>query len=113
MKRNAVLLFALLCMTAQGTWAQGWGTFAGRPSCTPYLHEAAMSRGEAPRRSVYDPIQTWDATRTYRQLVVLVEFADASFSCENPRERYGRRLSGRPSTRGLYIHNGTACLNDK
>ena len=90
MKEKALLLFALLCMTAQGMGAQERGTFAGRPSCTPYLHEAAMSRGEAPRRSVYNPIQTWDATRTYRQLVVLVEFADASFSCENPRERYDR-----------------------
>lgn len=30
----------------------------------------------------------WNAMRVYRQLVVLVEFADCSFSCEDPRGTY-------------------------
>ena len=50
----------------------------------------------------------WDASRTYRQLVVLVSFADCDFSWEDPRATYHEIFN----TPGYNQRDGAGCVAD-
>lgn len=70
----------------------GWGseTRAGRPSDVDYAKRA------------------WDATRTYRQLVILVSFVDCDFSWEDPLATYHEIFN----TPGYNQRDGFGCVAD-
>ena len=54
------------------------------------------------------PNQDWDPTRTYRQIVLLIEFADSTFSMDDPKTYYNNLLNLTTSnTRG-----GVGCAVD-
>ena len=54
------------------------------------------------------PNQDWDPTRTYRQVVLLVEYADSTFSMDDPKTYYDQLLNLTSSnTRG-----GVGCAAD-
>lgn len=50
----------------------------------------------------------WDSTRTYRSLVVLVEFSDLSFTLEDPLTFYNRLFNEKGFTQGV----GVGCVAD-
>ena len=50
----------------------------------------------------------WNASRTYRQLVVLVSFSDCDFKMENPRETYDAMFN----QSGYNQRDGTGCVAD-
>ena len=50
----------------------------------------------------------WDASRTYRQLVVLVSFGDCDFSFEDPQETYDAMFN----TPGYTQRDGAGCVAD-
>jgi len=54
------------------------------------------------------PIQTWDSTRFYRQIVILMEFSDASFSFSDPHEHYNRIFNETGYNEGA----GPGCIAD-
>lgn len=59
-------------------------------------------------RALPTPNQNWDPTRTYRQAVLLVEYADSTFSMDNPKTYYNNLLNLTTSnTRG-----GVGCAAD-
>ena len=59
-------------------------------------------------RSIPTPNQDWDPTRTYRQAVLLVEYADSTFSMDDPKTYYDNLLNLTTSnTRG-----GVGCAAD-
>ena len=52
--------------------------------------------------------QDWDPTRTYRQIVLLVEFADSTFSMDDPKTYYHNLLNLTTSN----THGGVGCAVD-
>ena len=58
-----------------------------RGNCMPDLEDASPAHRTARLPAINN---RWDADRTYRQLVILVSFRDADFSCDNPMEYYDR-----------------------
>lgn len=72
----------------------------------PCIHFPENTR--ALTRSLPTPNQSWDPTRTYRQIVLLVEYADSTFSMDNPKTYYDNLLNLTTSnTRG-----GEGCAVD-
>ena len=62
----------------------------------------------AQTRVLPTPSQNWDPARTYRQIVLLVEFADSTFSMDDPKTYYNNLLNLTTSnTRG-----GVGCAVD-
>ena len=62
----------------------------------------------AKTRTLPSPNQDWDPTRTYRQAVILVEYADMTFSMGDPKTYYDQLLNLTASnTRG-----GAGCMAD-
>ena len=78
-----------------------------RGDCTPDLSEdASTTRGV--RRVLPTPTKTWDASRIYKQMVILVEFSDFSFNREDPREAYDK-IFNEP---GYNERDGAGCVAD-
>ena len=106
MKRLGILvvcLFMPLFVIAQNTES---GVL--RSSCTPDGLREPYGRRGITTRSTNEPIQIWDSTRTYRQLVILVEFSDAAFKRNNPREFYDRIFNEKGYNEG----KGPGCVAD-
>lgn len=71
----------------------------------------AFSRGGQTRSDLSDIAygdRGWDAGRTYRQLVVLVSFADCDFSFEDPQATYHHIFN----TPGYTQRDGAGCVAD-
>ena len=78
-----------------------------RGDCTPDLSEdASTTRGV--RRVLPTPTKTWDASRIYKQMVILVEFSDFSFNREDPREAYDKIFN----ESGYNERDGAGCVAD-
>ena len=91
------MLLALVVMTASAQ-----ERFQRRP-CMRFDDDA-----RANTRALPEPLRDWDPTRTYHQVVLLVEFADSTFSMENPKTYYDQLLNLTTSnTRG-----GVGCAAD-
>lgn len=79
--------------------------------CTPGVggDEVATTRG-GKLRALPGRNQDWDPARTYRQLVILVDFKGDStyFNMENPHETYNRMFN----ERGYNQRNGKGCVAD-
>ena len=97
----SLLLLFPLCMMAQG---EEFSILKG--DCMP---EVAASGGDSrPSRRALVPITEWDATKTYKQMVVLLSFADNDFTVENPKEYYGK-LFNEPD---FHERQGVGCVAD-
>lgn len=83
-------VFLPLCVSAQEEWTIQRGDCL--PTGLPKHSYANTTRLAGPRRlpAIYNE---WDATKTYHQLVVLLEFSDLQFSIENPQEFYNSILN--------------------
>ena len=72
----------------------------------PCIRFSADARAKT--RSLPDTNKDWDPTRTYRQVVLLVEYADSAFSMDDPKTYYDQLLNLTASnTRG-----GVGCAAD-
>jgi M6 family metalloprotease-like protein len=78
-----------------------------RKGCMLFPKNAGNSKG-LQSRSVFSPIRSWDASREYRQLVVLFEYSDSSFYCDNPHDRYNNMFN----TTGYNEGVGPGCVAD-
>ena len=97
-------LFALLPLQAQG---QG----VVRGDCTPGLPadaSTARSAAASGQRRLPVPTTQWDASKVYKQLVVLVAYSDVDFTGDSPRERYDMMLNEPGYNEGV----GPGCLAD-
>ena len=81
-----------------------------RGSCMPHLldEDVTLSRTNAPRQIQSGLITQWDANHTYRELVILVEFADSTFLCDNPLEYYDKMFNEPGFNEGV----GPGCVVD-
>ena len=78
-----------------------------RGDCIP-----AFSDGDATTRGVHQRLPSirnqWDPSIVYRQMVILIEFKDSTFSRVNPREDYDRIFNEPGYNEGL----GPGCVAD-
>ena len=75
--------------------------------CTPPPEgEEALARG--PRRSLAPIMENWDPNRTYRQLVILMSFADTDFREENSPQFYDSLFNEKDFNKRL----GPGCIAD-
>ena len=99
------MVFLPLCVSAQEEWT------IQRGDCLPTgLPKHSYANGErlaGPRRlpAIKDD---WDATKTYRQLVILMEFVDEQFHSENPQEFYNSMFN----EPGYHQGSGAGCVAD-
>ena len=78
-----------------------------RGDCTPTIDDGnATTRGV--RRRLPSLKNQWDANVVYRQMVILIEYSDSTFSRENPREDYDRIFNETGYNEGL----GPGCVAD-
>ena len=108
MKRRFIvslfLCFSFLVCNAQEEWR------VVRGGCLPTglpQHSYANSSSLSASRRLYINNQ-WDSSRTYRQLVILIEFSDQAFSRENIKEEYERILNEPGYNEG----EGVGCMAD-
>ena len=93
MKRRLFLILTALtttlCLTAQDIVVR-------RGNCTPEGEagsvSAARSGGPA-RRLLPTPNTTWNANRTYRQLVILMSYSDTDFLSTDPNDYYDKMFN--------------------
>lgn len=78
-----------------------------RGNCMPDVtaDDVAAGRSETMRR-LPNINKNWDANRVYRQLVILLSFADTDFQDENPQSYYDRMLN----EEGYNLRLGPGCL---
>lgn len=82
-----------------------------RVGCLVNWTPQAFNRGGLTRGGISDIAygdRGWDASRTYRQLVVLVSFADCDFSFEDPQATYNDIFN----TLGYTQRDGAGCVAD-
>ena len=90
-----------LCAAAQGDWIR-------KGDCLPPADgEAATLRAKDVRR-LPTPRTSWDASKTYKQLVILVSFKDCDFSREDPLGDYDKIFNQPGYNEGL----GAGCVAD-
>ena len=104
--RKVILLFCLAISAS--AFAQDLKAVRG--SCTPAPENGggvAEARAGMTRR-LPTIISQWDASRVYRQLVILVAFKgdDTNFAMENPKETYDQMLNGK----GYNQRQGKGCM---
>ena len=78
---------APVMITANGKVSAANGAFCGICRGVRNGYAAAQVRG-IDRHKLPAINTNWDPTKTYRQLVVLVEFADFDFNLDNPNATY-------------------------
>ena len=100
---HPLCLLVLLMLSSAGT-AQTWRSLRG--CCTPDLLNSD-TRGASPRR-LPKPNTQWDATKTYRQLVLLMSFSDTDFLSQDPRASYDSIFNYPGYNKGL----GPGCVAD-
>ena len=99
------LLFCILALLPLAVGAQDYEIVKG--GCTPQVSgQSAVTRGVPAR--LPQPQKKWDASKIYKQMVILVEFSDTTFSGENPQERYDRMFNERGYNEGV----GAGCVAD-
>lgn len=109
--RQVIILFALLASLSVS--AQDFQIIRG--NCLPDLEDGTH---RAPGRRVLPAInKQWDATKTYKQAVILIEFDeltpddpsdDTKFSMENPAEYYNKLFN----EKGFNERQGPGCVAD-
>lgn len=101
-----ILLILIACRLSLIASAQEETLTIRYGDCTPVAEEAPTTRGTARR---LPPIKKdWDAERVYRQMVILLEFRDSTFTTENPHDYYDALLN-QP---GFSKLNSKGCMAD-
>lgn len=89
-----------LRLSAQGGWVV-------RGDCTPELTDGtALTRGV--RHRLPNLKNSWDSTKVYRQMVVLVTFRDCDFQMEDPKATYDAIFN----SHGYNQRKGPGCVAD-
>lgn len=80
LKIRFIVATMLMTLLPLGLAAQEELSFR-RGNCMPEVNDNGNDNGNGPRRAArrLQPMTGWDATKTYKQLVVLIEFEDLSF----------------------------------
>ena len=104
--RKIILFFFLMLTTVAS--AQDFKPIKG--DCTPGLTDeaAARSGAPAPRRILSDVKTNWDPNKTYKQLVILVEFSDVSFLEGHDKDYYDNVFN----KQGFHERSGKGCVAD-
>lgn len=82
-------LVTTLCLTAQDFVVR-------RGNCTPEGEDdsaSAARSGKSVRRALPTLNTTWDANRTYRQLVILLSYSDTDFNSTDPADYYNKMFN--------------------
>lgn len=87
MKTKSTVIFALLCAVAQGAWAQASG------ESISYIDR----QWDAVNKTV---VETERTISTYTEITGQKETLNQWYTLD------GRRLTGKPTARGLYYNNG-------
>ena len=107
---NVRLSKVLLAISLVGLFpfvAQAQGIEVVRGDCTPDLTDGgALTRGA--RRQLPKMRQDWDASRVYKQMVILVSFRDVTFQAEHPQEVFNSFFN----QSGYNQRNGVGCVAD-
>ena len=86
---------------------QAQGIEVVRGDCTPDLTDGGtLTRGT--RRLLPKIRNNWDASKVYKQMVVLVSFSDVDFQVEDPHTVYDSFFN----TPGYNQRNGVGCVAD-
>jgi len=98
----AISLAGLFPFVAQ---AQGFEVVHG--DCTPDLTDGGtLTRGA--RRQLPKIRKDWDASKVYKQMVILLSFRDVDFKTENPQTVFNSLFN----ERGYNQRNGVGCVAD-
>ena len=104
------LLTLLFLPTVLSASAQGSGIVRG--NCTPGINpdETMTARGQMQQSALalQQPSKNWDASKVYRQMVILVTFSDKTFSTEAPVQYYNRVFNEPGYNEGA----GSGCMAD-
>jgi len=107
MRKVRCLTLSLLLLAFMPSAVSAQDIKAVRGNCTPSLTaESSLTRGLT--RGLPAPNRHWDASRIYKQMVLLIEFSDVQFSRENARESYNRMFN----EKGYNERNGVGCVAD-
>lgn len=98
----------LILLVPLRTLAQGEEFVVVKGDCLPGLSDAKHSSNHASPRFLRTPNRDWDASRTYKQMVILFSFSDTDFSMENPQEYYQKLFN----EEGYNERNGKGCVAD-
>ena len=101
------LIVAMVMTTTMNVQAQNDDLFPRRMDCMRHQVGERETRGSEDD-DILAPIKDWDASRIYRQLVILVEFSDSTFTCANPHEYYNRLFNEQGYNEGV----GPGCVAD-
>ena len=91
--RKLLVMFIVIASPIWST-AQDWsGMEYG--DCLPDLTEATSMKRTQPQKHSHriPPIKDLSGKTEYKQLVILVEFADCQFTCANPQDYYYRMFN--------------------
>jgi len=101
-------VFGLLLMTLLPLrlLAQGQDVVFKRGNCIPVVANAASHR--AAHRVLPTPNTKWDASKVYKQMVILFSFADQDFTMDNPKDYY-EKLFNEPNFQTGF---GKGCIAD-
>lgn len=111
MKRTIITIMLTLALWPLRLAAQEEIEFV-RGGCTPDLTERgseSRNLASASRRKLSAPITTWDASKTYKQLVILLSFSDLDFQEEHTKEFYDQILNQPGFESGIA---GKGCVAD-
>ena len=107
---NVRLSKVLLAISLVGLFpfvAQAQSIEVVRGDCTPDLTDGgSLTRGA--RRQLPKMRQDWDASRVYKQMVILVSFRDVTFQAEHPQEVFNSFFN----QSGYNQRNGVGCVAD-
>lgn len=97
----------LLLLLPLRSLAQGEELMVVRGNCTPVVLDDADNSHRAARR-LPEINTSWDATKTYKQLVILLSFSDTDFKEEHTTEYYDKLFN----KEGFNERNGAGCVAD-
>ena len=97
----------LLMLLPLRAMAQGEELTVLRGDCTPVASDDAGNPHRAARR-LPKPNTSWDATKTYKQLVILFSFSDTDFKEEHTVEYYDKLFN----EEGFNEGKGVGCFTD-
>ena len=104
MKNNRFIILLLLALLPTYLWAQDeWTVVHG--DC---LAEQSVPTHRAGRLKLPAINNQWDASKIYRQLVILINFSDKQFLSEDPQAQYNQILN----ESGYNERKGPGCMAD-
>lgn len=87
MIRKAVWFLLSLFLSLR-IMAQGEEFTFRKGDCMPFVSETSAGSHRAARRALPTPKTDWEASKVYKQMVILFTFSDNDYTMENPKEYY-------------------------